>query len=276
MSKEEKSLLVVQHLSLTFGSVAAIDDLSFIVRRGEITALIGPEGAGKTSVLNCITGFSAPQRGRIELHCSRRTPFLLERMRHCRIARDARVVRTFRNPRLFTGMTVLDNIMVAQNSRFTAGGIMAGLFALPHGRRARRAEEKARQCLDRVGILHEAGRIAAALTPAFQRRVEIARALAVEPRLICMDEPAAGLSERERNALAEMLHRVARDGVTLLLAAHDPGFANKLADHVIALDHGACVAAGSPAEVAADPAVLRAYLGLPPGGDIVPRIFASC
>lgn len=276
MSAETRPLLSVQHLSLSFGNIRAVDDLSFVARAGEITALVGPDGAGKTSVLNCITGLGRAVTGRIELFCGRRTPFLLERMEHCRIARDARVVHTFRNPRLFARMTVLDNIILAQNSRLGASGVVAGLLAAPGRRRARRRLEKAHHWLDRLGLSQDAGRVAAGLPPALQRRVEIARALATEPRLICMDEPANGLNERESDQLADILRRIKHEGIAQLLTAQDFRFAAMLSDHIIALDQGACVAAGPPSVLCGHSAVLRAYLGLRPGGEVVPRIPVSC
>ena len=273
MTTQKKPLLIVQHLSLAFGSITAVDDLSFVAPEDQITALVGPEGAGKTSVLNCVTGLCRPLTGRIELHGGRRAPFLLERMEHCRIARNAHVVRTFRNARLFASMTVLDNIVVAQNGRFGTGKVISSVFGFPS---RRRALEKARHWLDRVGLSREGARVAAELSPALQRRVEIARALATEPRLICMDEPAIGLSKHETTQLADILRGITRDGIALLVTAQDIRFAEMLASHTVALDHGACIAAGSPSELSDHPAVLRAYLGLPPGGEIVPRIHASC
>ena len=273
MTTQKKPLLIVQHLSLVFGCITAVDDLCFVAPEGQITALVGPEGAGKTSVLNCLTGLCRPLTGRIELHAGRRAPFLLERMDHSRIARDAHVVRTFRNPRLFASMTVLDNIVVAQNGRFGTGKVISSVFGFPS---RRRALEKARHWLDRVGLSAEGARVAGELSPALQRRVEIARAIATAPRLICMDEPANGLSKRETTQLADILRGIAGDGIALLVTAQDFRFAEMLAGHIIALDHGACVAAGSPSQLSGHPAVLRAYLGLPPGGEIVPRMHVSC
>src|SRR5207302_565541 len=167
MTTQKKSLLIVQHLSLAFGSITAVDDLSFVAPEDQITALVGPEGAGKTSVLNCVTGLCRPLTGRIELHGGRRAPFLLERMEHCRIARNAHVVRTFRNARLFASMTVLDNIVVAQNGRFGTGKVISSVFGFPS---RRRALEKARHWLDRVGLSREGARVAAELSPALRRR----------------------------------------------------------------------------------------------------------
>lgn len=268
-------LLFVRHLSLAFGEIVAIDDLSFIAGKGEVTALLGPPGSGKSSVLDCISGLIRPQVGRIELHARTPAPFLLERMEHCRIAREARVVRTFRNPPLFAAMTVLENMLVAQNVRASATGFLLGMFALSR-RRAKRASERGRYWLDRLGLSHAAGRMAGDLPPGLQRRLEIARALATEPRLLCLDEPDNGLNDRERDQLCGQLLELKREGLAMLITGQDFGVAATLCDRVIALDHGACIAEGTPRDVCGQPAVLRAWLGVPHGREIVPRLAVSC
>lgn len=268
-----RPLLRVQHLTLSFGSVRAIDDLSFTVREAEIAGLIGPEGAGKTSVLDCITGFHRPDAGRIELYGGPAKPFLLERMEICRIAGKARVIRTFRNPRLFGRLTVLENILVAQHARrFPAGGLWSFLPI----RWNRKAVERARHWLDRLGLSHAAGRKACELSAPMQRRLEIARAAASGPRLLCMDEPEIGLTMRERDQLGAQLFELKQNGIAILLTGQDMRMARALCDRVFVLDRGVCVGAGNPRNVCDSRAVQRAWLGVPPGRDVVPRIHASC
>ena len=235
--------------------------------------LAGPAGAGKTTTLNCITGFCRPQTGRIELRSRTPLPFLLERMDHYRIVREAGAVRTFRNPRLFFRMTVLENMLLAQSARRSSAGF---LFMLIPMIGARKAKERCQYWLDRLGLAHLASRNAGELPPGLRRRLEIARALATEPRLICMDEPQSGLDARERDQLTEQLLEFKRAGPAILLATHDLRAAERLSDHVIALDHGVRIAAGKPRELSGHSAVLRSSLGVPPGGEKVPRVWASC
>lgn len=266
-------LLRVQHLSLSFGSVTAIDDLSFTVRKNAITGLLGPEGAGKTSVLDCLTGIQCPAAGRMEVYGRSSRPFLLERMEPCSIVRDAGVVRTFRNPRLLRRMTVLENVLVAQFAARSGVWSVAGLFPSSWNRRA---TEHARYWLDRMGLSHAARRNAGELSPSMQRRLETARAAAMGPRLLCMDEPEIGLSQRERDQLATHLFELRESGIAVLLTGQDTRLIRSLCDYAIVLDRGACVAAGKPQEVCGAPAVQRAWLGVPAGHDLVPRIYASC
>ncbi len=265
-------LLVVQHLTLSFGGVVAVDDLSFAARDGEITGLVGPEGAGKTSVLDCITGLTRPPVGRIELRSRSGAPFLLERMDADRIVREARVVRAFRNPRIFSRMTALQNILVAlyaARSRAAAANLIF-LFT------SRSASEKAGYWLDRMGLAHVADRPAGALPRGLQRRLEIARALATAPRLLCIDEPATGLDSREKDDLLRHLQELKRQPLAILITAHDFRLAESLCDHVVAMDHGAAIASGTPGGICGQAALLRAGLGVPHGGETVPRIHVSC
>ncbi len=260
-------LLQVEHLTMRFGGLTAISDLSFQAARGEITAIIGPNGAGKTTLFNCLTGFYRPSVGRLELAHEDRRRFQLERMPDFRIARDARVLRTFQNIRLFPGMTVLENLMVAQHLGLTraSGYAVAGLLKLPVYRHAEaRAVDRARYWLDKMGLVAAGDLPAGSLPYGSQRRLEIARALCAGPVLLCLDEPAAGLNPRESDELSGLLLDIRREhGLSLLLIEHDMSVVMQISDHVVVLDHGASICQGPPERVRSDPAVISAYLGMP-------------
>ena len=257
-------LLMVEHLTQRFGGLTAVSDVSFLARDREITAIIGPNGAGKTTVFNCLTGFYTPSVGRLTASHSGRS-WLLERMEAHEIARAARVARTFQNVRLFGGMSVLENLIVAQHNKLMKASCftLAGLFGLPSYRRAEAAAvDLARYWLDRVGLVDVADWQAGNLPYGAQRRLEIARAMCVEPRLLCLDEPAAGLNPRESADLSELLLFI-RDhhAIGVLLIEHDMSVVMQISDRVVVLDYGRKISEGPPEQVRHDPAVIRAYLG---------------
>lgn len=264
--RDKTPILQVQHLTMRFGGLVAIDDLSFQAERTDITALIGPNGAGKTTVFNCITGFYKPTEGMIALAHDDGAEFLLERLDDHVIARRARVARTFQNIRLFGGMTVLENLMVAQHnplmyaSRFT----IAGLLGLSGFRRAEKeAVELAEHWLEKIGLVERADDPAADLPYGAQRRLEIARAMCMKPLLLCLDEPAAGLNPKESDLLNQLLLDIRdEEQIAILLIEHDMSVVMGISDHIAVLDYGRKISDGTPEFVRSDPHVIAAYLGV--------------
>ena len=258
-------LLTVDRLVMRFGGITAIDGLSLQVPRGAITAVIGPKGAGKTTLFNCLTGFYRPSAGRILLHEDDGSERDLTRLKGHRIAREARIVRTFQNIRLFGGMTVLENLLVAQHQALARASrfALAGLLYTPGYRRAEReALEFARRWLAELGLTAVADTPAGALPYGTQRRVEIARALCARPRLLCLDEPAAGLNPRESAELNVLLTALRDEhGLTLLFIEHDMSVVMNVSDHVVVMNFGRKIAEGPPEAMRRDPEVIRAYLG---------------
>ena len=253
---------------MRFGGLTAVAGLDFSASAGQITSLIGPNGAGKTTVFNCITGFYRPSGGALRLQGEGGRVHALERLAGHNIARRARVARTFQNIRLFAGMTVLENLLVAQHNSLmpsVASGLLAVVGLGGHRRAEPKALERAKVWLNAIGLLSRADDPAGALPYGAQRRLEIARAMCTGPVLLCLDEPAAGLNPRESDELADLLRRI-RDGVvdapcSILLIEHDMGVVMRISDHIVVLDHGKKIAEGPPAAIAVDPAVIAAYLG---------------
>ncbi|MFK3781038.1 ABC transporter ATP-binding protein [Agrobacterium sp. NPDC089420] len=262
------SILEVQDVTMRFGGIVANRKVSFSVEKGSITALIGPNGAGKTTMFNCITGFYRASEGRILLNDGESFQDIGELVTKPMIGGShlvtrAGIARTFQNIRLFKEMSVIENLLIAQH-RSTRNGILSGVLGTPSFRKAERdAVDRAYYWLGEMALTEDANRLAGELPYGRQRRLEIARAMCTSPRLICLDEPAAGLNPSETRELAEMIQKLcAEHGQTVLVIEHDMGLVMQISNHIVVLDHGEVISDGTPEHVANDPAVVAAYLGV--------------
>jgi len=260
------ALLEVKELSINFGGLLALDNISFEIDKEQITSIIGPNGAGKTTVFNCLTGFYSVSSGKILVNLGKKT-FHLERMRGDQIARDARIARTFQNIRLFSQMTLLENLLVAQHKTLmrASGWSLSGLLGLSSWKKAEaEAIQLAEEWLHKVALIDRANDVAESLSYGEQRRLEIARAMCTKPVVLCLDEPAAGLNPRESAQLNCLISEIKNEtSIGIILIEHDMNVVMEISDQVIVLNYGCKIASGTPSEIKINPRVIEAYLGEP-------------
>ncbi|MFO7932038.1 MAG: ABC transporter ATP-binding protein [Desulfosalsimonas sp.] len=252
---ENNQILELQRLRKVFGGVVALDDLSFAVKRNSITSVIGPNGAGKTTVFNLITGYLRPTSGALVYKGS----FLKSENPHRMAAMG--IGRTFQNVQVFADMTGLENVMVGRHLRSSAGIIVSGLLPSFLRSEEKQVTEDAARCLEFVGLAQAADKPAGALPLGNQRMLEIARALAIEPDLLLLDEPASGLNSRETIAMGELIGRIRQKGITVMLVEHDMELVMDISDNVAVMNFGKLLAEGTPREIQQNMEVISAYLG---------------